>query len=388
MDTFQPTGTTLGADNGIGLCQILNILDDNNLKCNIEAVFTVSEETTMIGAEQIDTSLLSGKQLINLDGFEENTIIIESASFFDIILEHNYKFIKSNNKNNKNYYYKISISGLLGGHSGFDINKNRGNSCIILAELLKKIYSAQSFSLYTFVGGTKFNVIPSMSECIISCETDIINILNKITLDFIQDKKIMYKDLKINIETFNIFENNKSNNFFISSPHLNETSTKYFINSILDFKHGVFMFDKENYITTSINLGVVNLQKQIFKIGMRSSRKKEEEKCLSYIKDFSLSHNMSFKIIGYQPGFETNKNSNLVSALVTSYKKISNNDNPTIKPMHITVESGFFKSKIPELDVAIISPKILNAHTTLECVEISSIKKCDDWLINTIDLLK
>ena len=85
--------------------------------------------------------------------------------------------------------------------------------------------------------------------------------------------------------------------------------------------------------------------------------------------------------------FETKKDSNLISSLVTTYKNISNDDSPSIKSVHITVEAGFFKAKIPELDVAIISPKILNAHTTSECIEISSIEKCDNWLIKAIELL-
>ena len=89
---LRANGTTLGADNGIGVAQILNILDDSTIECNIEAVFTVEEETTMIGAEHIDVSSLEAKQLINLDGFEENTITIGSASFFDILLKCSYDF--------------------------------------------------------------------------------------------------------------------------------------------------------------------------------------------------------------------------------------------------------------------------------------------------------
>lgn len=386
MDILQQIGTTLGADNGIGLCQILNILDDDSIKCNIEAVFTVSEETTMVGAENIDTSLLSGKQMINLDGFEENTIITESASFFDIILEHNYTFNK-NIDNSDYYFYKISLYGLLGGHSGFDIDKNRGNSSIFLAELLQKLYSFQSFCLCTFVGGTKFNVIPSTSECIIISNVSNINNLNKIITEFAINKKLIYKNIEIHIKQLNIkstynFKNNNSAFSFLSKE-----DTKSFIDSVINFRHGIFMSDEKNQVTTSINLGVVNLQERIFKVGMRSSRKIEEEKCLSYLKDFSLSYNMHFKIVGNQPGFETKKDSNLISSLVTTYKNISNDDSPSIKSVHITVEAGFFKAKIPELDVAIISPKILNAHTTSECIEISSIEKCDNWLIKAIELL-
>ena len=150
-------GTTLGADNGIGAAQILTILD-SDLPCNIETVFTVSEETSMIGAINFDTGLLQGKHMLNLDGFEENTIIIESACFYDIILKSKFRFRKSNKKN----AFRIILTGLLGGHSGFDIDKNRGNASILLAHLLEKI---EDICIVNFVGGTKFNVIPSTAKC-------------------------------------------------------------------------------------------------------------------------------------------------------------------------------------------------------------------------------
>lgn len=103
-------GTTLGADNGIGVSQILNILDDDNIKLNIEAIFTVSEETDMHGAEYIDVSEVKGRRMINLDGFENKTIITESASFFDIIMNLNFKFEKKLVKN----LYIIKIEGMPG----------------------------------------------------------------------------------------------------------------------------------------------------------------------------------------------------------------------------------------------------------------------------------
>ena len=102
MDIYMQNGTTLGADNGIGIAQILTILD-SNIETNIEAIFTVSEETSMLGSINFDTSKLNGKMLLNLDGFEENTILIESAGFYDIILKMHNKF-KNIQDNNFNVY--------------------------------------------------------------------------------------------------------------------------------------------------------------------------------------------------------------------------------------------------------------------------------------------
>ncbi len=362
---LKAKGTTLGADNGVGIAQILNILD-SDIKCNIEAIFTVSEETTMIGAERIDLSKIKANRMINLDGFEDNTIVIGSASFYDIILKLNYDFDNINDGN----LYKISLNGLLGGHSGFDINKDRGNSSIILAEILQEI---EDISLVSFIGGNKFNVIPSTAECVFISKKDE-KTINDILSNFISNKKKKYNNLEILIK--------KIESNYRSIQVLNNENSFKFIKSILEFRHGVFAKNNKNEVTTSINLGSVDIKSQIIKIGMRSSKKEEEKECLKYIKEYSNSNKYLFTILGSQPGFETDEDSELVKKIKQSYENINKKEKIKIKSIHITVEAGFFKDKINNLDVIIISPKILNAHTPKECVSIESIKKCDECLLD------
>lgn len=360
---LKAKGTTLGADNGIGVAQILNVLD-SDIKCNIEAIFTSAEETTMVGAENIKIDDLEAKQMINLDGFEENIIVIESASFFDIILEHNYTFeyVKESK------IYKVSLTGMEGGHSGFDINKNRGNSSIELANLLRQI---TDIKLLTFIGGTKFNVIPSSAEAeFISLESkdEIENMIN----EFVTSRKDLYKDIKILLEEVKEENQNRKG--------INNKNSLEFLETISEFKHGVFVQNDRGEVTTSVNLGVVDLENKVFKIGMRSSKKEEERKCLEYIEKYSLENNLNFKILGSQPGFETKENSEFVSKIKRAFEKTNKEELLSVKSVHITVEAGFFKEKIKDLEVAIISPKILGAHTVNECVSIESIRKCDEWL--------
>lgn len=106
---LHANGTTLGADNGVGIAQILTVLD-SDIRANIEAIFTVSEETSMIGSINFDASKLEGKILLSLDGFEENTVLIESAGFYDIILKMNNKFEEINNINNNTNNDKINFN--------------------------------------------------------------------------------------------------------------------------------------------------------------------------------------------------------------------------------------------------------------------------------------
>ena len=364
---IKAKGTTLGADNGIGVAQILNILD-SDIKCNIEAVFTATEETTMVGAENINIDNLEAKQMINLDGFEENTIITESASFFDIILELKNKFEKIK----KDKKIRIALAGMEGGHSGFDIDKNRGNASIELVKLLTQI---QNIELISFAGGTKFNVIPSNAEAefISTLEKDEIE---KIVKEFINSRKEEYENLDINVEEITVQADEKV---------ISLEESKLFLNAVKNFKHGVFRKNSRGEITTSINLGVVDLKNQVFKIGMRSSKKEEEKKCLEYIEKYSLENAFKFIILGSQPGFETNENSKFIDKIKKSFPETNEGEKLNVKAVHITVEAGFFKEKKEDLEVAIISPKILGAHTTKECVSIESVQKCDSWLKNFLE---
>ena len=146
---LHANGTTLGADNGIGIAQILTVLD-SNIKANIEAIFTVSEETSMIGSINFDASKLKGRMLLNLDGFEENTILIESAGFYDIILKMNNKFekdlIETNNKEyNSNLEINNKASNLSSGINNINNNTNNDKANFNMYEINLTRASRRSF---------------------------------------------------------------------------------------------------------------------------------------------------------------------------------------------------------------------------------------------------
>lgn len=370
---LKANGTTLGADNGIGVAQILYILD-SDIKCNIEAVFTVSEETTMNGAFKLDTNKLDGKMLLNLDGFKEDTIIIESAAFYDIIFKSNYKLVNSQNK----YEYKLKLFGLKGGHSGFDINKDLGNSSILLAEILKEVKDVEILS---FIGGTKFNVIPSEAEAVIKTNLQEDNLKNIVKLKL---EKINRKELTVNIEK----ESKKRNSITDNQKVLSIEETKKFIDSIINFPHGVININEQNETTTSVNLGVVNLKENMYKIGMRSSRKDEAENCIEKLKKYAKNNNLEFELLGYQPGFQTNRTDKIIEILKNSFNQVEENKDRklNIQAVHVAVEIGIIKEKMPDLQVAIISPNIQGAHSTSERVEIDSILRTTKWLEKFIEI--
>ena len=347
--------TTLGADNGIGVAQILNLLD-SDIPCNIEAVFTTSEETTMVGAMNFDTSLLKGKYLLNLDGFDENTILTESAAYYDLVmkLQNSDKFHST-----KKYTYSISLSGLLGGHSGYDIDKGRGNAIILMAEFLKLLHG----DLISITGGTKNNVFPSSCEAVIC--TDLENIEDCIR-SFIKQYHDIYPTLSIKYEN-----KEQDKECFAHSAEL--------LDFLLHFPSKAIYYNENHLPTTSVNLGVI--KDGYLEIGLRSSRKEEASDVLEDLHSYARKHSFVLIEEGYQPGFYSDVNSEMIKILK---KTCSYSTLPLITLKHIAVEVGFFQEKISNLQVAIISPKILDAHSIKERVELRSVDLVDQWLIQFI----
>ena len=211
-----------------------------------------------------------------------------------------------------------------------------------------------------FNGGSKINVIPSSATAIIETNEDVKKIIN------VFQNKIS----NINVEIIKIKEELKL---------LSENETTKFLNSIVDFKHGVINKNKRHEVTTSQNLSIVDLSKNLIQIGLRSSIKEEEINAINDIKKYCARYNYKFKQVGYQPGFNTDEKSELVKKMKESYYKI-NNKYPELKSVHIAVEVGLIKEKMKDIEVVIISPEIIDAHTIRERVKISSIVECDKWL--------
>ncbi|MBQ9793021.1 MAG: M20/M25/M40 family metallo-hydrolase [Clostridia bacterium] len=355
-DLLMAKETSLGADDGIGVAIILDILN-SNIPVNIEAVFTSEEETTMNGAYKIDTKKLKAKQMICLDGFEGNTIITSSASFTDFLVKFNNEklLIDSTNLNT----YKLVIGGLEGGHSGFDIDKNRGSSHKLMAGLLTKI---EDVKINSFVGGHNYNVIPSKTECVfttLKTEKD----LKAIIKQFYSLIKKQYKNLKIE------YSKQLKNSIVLKN-------SEQFLNFILSYPHGVFFKDNNNQVVASQNLSEINTENGFIKIGLRSSDKNKDKEMLKRLKVLCENYSFEGKIIDTQPAFNTFENSEMLENLIKT------GENPKIVKMHIAVECGIFQDRVKNLDVAIISPTIKNAHSIQETLDIPSTIQTSNWLKN------
>ena len=365
-DFIKAKGTTLGADNGVGVAIILSILEEDlpNMP-NIEAVFTVEEETTMAGAKSIDYSKLQGQTLLSLDGDREGVLEVSSAGICDLLFEKKLKKIKQKLGTS---VYSVEISNLIGGHSGEDINKGRLNAIEILGKILKEINPVGIISIF---GGERSNVIPSTASCEFVTEKSMGEV------SFICSK---YRDL--------VEEDNNHPTILASKLEdkewvvYDEDEMVGFINN---FEHGVLRYLDGNQPITSENMGILRLAdgKISIRASVRSSDKNDEEKQLKYLTALAKIHGFSFELLCQNPFFECRGNSKLRESLKYVYKKLY--DKEVIeKHIHAGLEGGVFAENINGLDVCVAAADIFDLHSTKERTSISSINRTYEWVLKAL----
>ena len=359
---IKAKGTTLGADNGIGVAIILGILGEENPNFpNIEAVFTVQEETTMAGAKGLDYSILTGKNLISLDGDREGVLEVSSAGISDLSFE---KKLKEISQKPNTSVYSVEISNLIGGHSGEDINKNRLNAIEILGKILKEINPVGIISIF---GGERSNVIPSTASCEFVTEKTMGEV------SFICSK---YRELA---------EENDNHPTIFASKLEDKKWVIYdedeVVSFVTEFEHGVIHSIDGNIPLTSENMGILRLEGGKIKIraSVRSSIKQEEADRVKFLNALAKIHGFSFEILCQNPFFECKGNSYLRDVLKNTYEELYQKK-AIEKHIHAGLEGGVFAENIEDLDVCVIAADIFDLHSTKERVSVDSVERTYEWL--------
>lgn len=355
---YKAYNTSLGADNGIGCSIILEVLSNKDIKVpNIEAIFTTNEETNMLGAKRLDYSKITGKDLISIDGTDEGVIEVSSAGMVSILFDK-----KINYELKKGLLYHIKITGLLGGHSGKDIDKGRINSIKLMFDILNNIFN---YSIAYLDGGVGYNVIPNTCECIISTpyEIDVHNF----------DKKFN-KYVRINK---------------IDEEKCVKVIKKEDFSKIIDFMHTLpvgVISTIDSYPQTSCNLACINTSNEhlTIKISIRSSNSDEESKVMNTIKN--NLNGMNMYIVDKLPYFNNTNDSYIRELLKIEYKKLTNKE-CIEKHVHAGLEGGIFKDNINNLSISVISPNIYDIHSINERVDINSTIRVYNWLVNVLNKL-
>lgn len=363
-DYYKSKNTSLGADDGIGIAIILAILQESENMPNIEVMITTQEETTMLGASNFDYSLLNGKTLISLDGIKEADIESSSAGMCSITIS---KEIL--NEESNDIKYKLNISGLMGGHSGDDIHKDRCNAVKLGFNIISKL---KCTGLYHVDIGEKDNVIPNNGVIVFSSNFD---------LDKINET---LKGLSYNLSR-------DDNNLKLSVVQCNQdfkriSNYNEIINFINELDDGLIeRFKEDNFPLLSSNIGKINIldNKIIIKMSVRSSDEYKEEKQLDRIKGLCNKYNLMFNLDVKKPFFPYKEKSYIRELLANTYKELYNRET-TVKKIHACMEGGIISSNIDNLDICTIAPTIDNCHSVNERVSISSTIRVYNWLKETL----
>lgn len=380
-DWVLATGTTLGADNGIGVAAALAILEDKSLPHGpLECLFTIDEEDGMTGAAELDPKIVTGNTLINLDSEQEGDIYVGCAGGVDAVFSHPYSLTAVNSDN---LSLKISLKGLRGGHSGLDINLGRGNANKLLARIILETAKIEKIKLHSFTGGNLRNAIPreAFTEISISkkYKDDILASIQKSFQNIKEEFGI--KEPKISIE-------------FAEVPVINSfiSESEWILNTIIACPHGTVSMsaDIKDLVETSTNLAIVKTHHKSDKEGfvkiecfMRSS----SDSALMALAD---THRSLFSLANFKgefgnsySGWKPNMDSKILKIATDIFTEM-NQKTPSVKAIHAGLETGYFTKHFPNMDMVSIGPTIKHPHSPDEKVSISSVKNFWEYLTKII----
>lgn len=362
--------TTLGADNGIGMAMALSILESDLKHPKLEVIFTVNEEVGMEGAINLDFNLLESNRLINIDSEDEGILTAGCAGGVRVEVSFQGETIEK-----EGYLYTINISNLLGGHSGVDINKNRVNAIKVVGEFLSTI---NNYYLKSINGGKVDNAI--CNEC---------------TFEFLLEDKFDYNSLEDSIyeyiksrgedkATITVIESKSSEKVFTIED------TRKIINYIYNSKNGVISYEEglDDLVKTSLNFGVIKTYNNIIsmKHSVRSSNDNERDEVVEMIRENASTINASVKLKNPYSGWKYNDNSPLRKLLEKIYLEMFDEE-LKINVVHAGLECGIFIGKKKDLDCVSIGPTIIGAHTPDEKVEIESVNRTYNYLVEVLESL-
>ena len=364
-DWVKAKGTTLGADNGLGVASIMSILESDNIPHPaLEALFTIDEETGMTGAKGLKPGQLHGEILLNLDTEEDDEIDIGCAGGIDVTASQNY-----NLEDAKGQIVKITVQGLQGGHSGMDIHKGFGNSNVILGRLLYTGLYNQNIQLISIDSGGLRNAIPREGNAVLSVRNSVefIENANILKQEILEEFAEIEKDLQINIE-----------NFSSEEKAISETDSKNIILALKSAHNGVYRMspDVKDLVESSNNIARVELENGALKILnlSRSSVESSKNSVAEQLKSVYELAGMEVEFSGSYPGWKPKPGSEIVQIMEKIYEK-EFSEKPAVVACHAGLECGIIGANYPEMEMVSFGPTIRGAHSPDERANIPSLQK-------------
>ena len=378
-DWVRAKGTTLGADNGLGVAAMMAILESTDIPHPaIEALFTIDEETGMTGALNLKGGVLQGEILLNMDTEEDDEIDIGCAGGIDVTATAEYD---EDETPDGSVGYKITVKGLKGGHSGMDIHKGLGNANKIMNRLLFDGFDNFGLQISEIIGGSLRNAIPreSTAKVIIAEVYDEAFVFDM--QQIVNDIKTEFKTTEPNLEV--VFEKMDA----VPTKVMPSIAQFYFVRAMYTAHNGVYRMsaDFDNLVETSNNIAKVVLGDGQLSVQCLTRSSVETSKF-----DLANALRSAFELMGCEvefsgsyPGWTPNSESEILDVLVGIYEK-QNDEKPKVVACHAGLECGILGTNYPDMDMISFGPTIHGAHSPDERASISSSQKFWKFLLGIL----
>ncbi len=395
-DRLSARGTSLGGDDGIAAALGLALLaGDKYHHPRIELILTVDEEVGMEGAAGLTVDDLTAKRMINLDQEEEKMFIVGCAGGARIDIRK-----KSETEQVEGMLCKLKISGLQGGHSGQEINKERGNAICLMGRLLAALQEKTPVYLKEINGGTADNAIPDevCAEIVVSEWSEDIAAFMEEKLSGLKaefagkedgircEMQIGSENVAIHAQTGTEAEKMNGETWIVCS----RKDSEKWIHLLNVIPHGVIAnsVKMKGLVETSLNPGILNVSaaEGMVSTSVRSSNMAAKEALINQLKSLAALCDATVGIRGDYPRWDYDPDSPLREEMVTIYEKMYG-VKPQIEAIHAGLECGIFQSKIPGLDCVSIGPDMQDIHTTRETLSISSVQRVWKFLLKVLESL-
>jgi dipeptidase D len=367
---MKAKGTTLGADNGIGVAAELALLSAQEVEHGpLECLFTVDEETGLTGAFALKEGFMSGDILLNLDSEDEGELFIGCAGGMGTVGTLTFKEIPVPGDC---FFFKVVVKGLKGGHSGCDIHLGRGNANKILNRFLTEMIANYEIYLCEIDGGNLHNAIPREAYAVCAVPNEAKHAIRTALNVFIAEMEIEFATVEPNLKLILESENPRMS-------AIDKNATDRLLKTIYALPHGVYAMSQDipELVETSTNLASIKMQKDNTIRIETSQRSSVRSAC----KDMGTTVRSVFELAGIEvqssegyPGWKPNPESAILKIARESYKKLFGTD-AKVKAIHAGLECGLFIAKYPSLDMLSFGPTLRGVHSPEERILIPTVEK-------------
>ncbi|MGP1452184.1 MAG: aminoacyl-histidine dipeptidase [Segatella oris] len=361
-------GTTLGADNGLGVAAIMAVMEATDLQHGpVEGLITADEETGMFGANDLPKGELNGDIMLNLDSEMWGKFVIGSAGGVDVDTTLDYKEVETDPEDAA---LKVTLKGLRGGHSGLEIHEGRANANKLMVRFVREAIETCEARLVSWNGGNMRNAIPFKAEVVLTMPKENVEAVKALVDDWKADFEDEYKYIEENIE------------FFAEKVETPKTEVPVeiqdnLIDAIYACHNGVVRMIPAypDVVETSSNLAIIKIEngKAAFKILVRSSREDMKDYAVKTLESCFNMAGMKVEASGSYGGWDPNPNSEILNMLKRIYKE-QNGKEAIVQVDHAGLECSVILEKYPNMDVVSLGPTLLSPHTTNERCQISTVE--------------